>query len=95
MQIDPRRGTTNSRIDLPALTVINVDSADFYDAAFAGGSIVSAAAYGDTLLCAQSLATHLGALTLAAFLFEIFDPNTTLFHFGNAGPLLSKIWVRL
>lgn len=48
-RIYPRSGGNISRVDLPATTVVHVDSINYYDATYSGGSLLSFATIGSTV----------------------------------------------
>ncbi len=52
IHVTPSNGVSNhSYVDLPSNTVINVDSVQFYDAAYPGGSPITVTAPGPTGVC--------------------------------------------
>lgn len=72
---DGALGTTS--VTLPATTVINVDSVEFYDAAYPGGSPVSAVAPGETLYIRSLTSDPFGAFDISGVDLEILDAGGT------------------
>lgn len=67
----------NSRIELNALTVVNVDTVDVYDAAAPGGATVSRVAPGATVSLRAVVSDPFGAFDISSASVEVFDPSGT------------------
>ncbi len=66
-----------SRVELPATTVINVDSVAGYDAAFPGGSIAASYPPGSDVFLRAVVSDPFGSFDITAANIEIIDANTT------------------
>ena len=64
IRLHPTFGVNNSIIFLPAATVINVDSVDGFDAAFAGGAIPTAFTPGDTVFLRMVVSDPFGSFDI-------------------------------
>ena len=66
-----------SRVELPATTVINVDSTTVYDAAFPGGAVISSAAPGSTVYVRTVVSDPFGSFDITSSTIDIVDPTAT------------------
>jgi len=57
---------TNSRVELPASTVINVDSITYYDAPYPAGNVISSAAPGQTVYIRATVSDPFGSYDINA-----------------------------
>ena len=76
VRVFPIGTTTNSRIDLDASTVINVDSVQFYDAAFPGSAPQTLVNPGDTLFVRSVVSDPFGSFDIVGATIDIVDPNS-------------------
>ena len=78
----------SSRIELPATTIINVDSVGVFDAS-GGGSVVSEAAAGNTIFLRASVSDPFGAFDITGASFELSDPSSGVVASGPMTQLSS------
>ncbi len=70
-------GTGNSLVELNATTVINVESVDFFDALYPGGSTPLDYSPNDTVTIRSVVSDPFGAFDISGAAFEVFDPTNT------------------
>ncbi len=73
--ISPEAGGSNSRIDLYAETVINVDSIEFYDAAYPGGGLVNLVKLGETIYVRSVISDPFGSFDISNATLDIIDSD--------------------
>lgn len=73
----------DGRVELPATTVINVDTTEFYDAGFNGGSVQSAFGPGDSVFVRSTVSDPFGTFDISSVSYEILDPGGTPVATGN------------
>ncbi len=76
----------NSLVELPALTVINVDSIEFFNAAYPNGSTLSNATAGDTVYVRSIVSDPFGAADITAASLTVTDSTGTLQLTQNLEP---------
>jgi uncharacterized repeat protein (TIGR01451 family) len=75
--IEPSSGVGDSRVALPSATVINVDSLEFYDAAFPGGLVVPDATFNDTVYLRAVVSDPFGSFDIRGATLALDDPTGT------------------
>jgi uncharacterized repeat protein (TIGR01451 family) len=76
INVFPVSGGNNSRVELTSETVINVDSVEFYDAAFPGGSVETSFLPGDTVYVRTVISDPFGGFDISNALISIIDANS-------------------
>lgn len=66
-----------SRVELPATTVINVDSTVFYDAAFPAGSAQTGFAPNQTVFIRSVVSDPFGSFDISSVSYQLLDPGGT------------------
>ncbi len=66
-----------SRLELPATTVINVDSVEAYDGPFPGGVVQTSYSAGATLYIRAEVSDPFGSYDITAAVIDIIDPSGT------------------
>lgn len=72
-----RVSPSGSFVNLPSNTVVNVDSVQFYDAAYPGGSPVTGAAPGSTVYVRSVVSDPFGSFDITSATIDILDPTAT------------------
>jgi trimeric autotransporter adhesin len=100
--INPAYGGNSSHVNLPATTVINVNSIGFYNAAYSGGSVITSVAPGTTVYIRAVVSDPFGSYDIVnAPAITIKDPSNntlvnaaamTLVAIGTESPSLTKIY---
>ena len=70
-------GVNHSYVHLPSNTVINVDSVQFYDAAYPGGSPITATAPGPTVYVRAVVSDPFGSFDITSSYLTLLDPVST------------------
>lgn len=70
-------GLGTSNIELPATSVINVDSVGFFDAPFPNGNALTGAGEGDTIYIRSVVSDPFGAFDISAATLTLSDANGT------------------
>ena len=76
-RVFPVFGGNNSRVELTSDTVINVDSVQFYDAPFAGGSITTSFLPGETAYVRSVVSDPFGSFDISSATVTILDADGT------------------
>ena len=76
IRVFPIGTTSNSQVDLDATTVINVDSVQFYDAGYPGGSVITLADPSDNVFIRSVVSDPFGSFDIVGATNDIIDPNT-------------------
>ena len=78
IHVTPSNGVSNhSYVDLPSNTVINVDSVQFYDAAYPGGSPITVTAPGPTVYVRAVVSDPFGSFDITSSYLTLLDPVST------------------
>jgi uncharacterized repeat protein (TIGR01451 family) len=91
IRVFPVSGAVNSRIDLPALTVINVDSIGTFDAAFPGTAAQATFASASTASLRANVSDPFGLFDIASVAVTVTDPNTTPIVTNQAMTLVAPL----
>lgn len=101
-RIYPRSGGNFSRVDLPATTVVHVDSINYYDATYSGGSLLSSVTIGSTVYIRAVVSDPFGSYDIVnAPTITIRNPGGTAVvnavsmtyeATGTESPSLTKIY---
>ena len=74
IRVFPTSGGSNSRIELPALTIINVDTAATFDAPYPGGVPQTQFAQSETVAVRADVSDPFGVFDIASVAVDITDP---------------------
>lgn len=72
-----------SRAELPATTVINVDSTQVFDAAFSGGSPITAILHGSDVFLRSVVSDPFGTFDISSVTYQLFDADANLVASGS------------
>lgn len=75
IRVQPNRNGLPSRIDLEALTVIRVESVEFFDAPYPGGSVVASTAAGGTVYVRSVVSDPFGSFDITAADLTLTTPS--------------------
>lgn len=84
IRVFPISGGTFSRIDMTALTVINVDDIVVYDAPYPGGVAITDTAPGATISIRSTVSDPFGSFDIASVTLDLEDPTATPVLTGQA-----------
>lgn len=70
-------GVNHSYVHLPSNTVINIDSVQYYDAAYPGGSLITATAPGPTVYVRAVVSDPFGSFDITSSYLTLLDPVST------------------
>jgi len=71
--VSPTSGSDHSRVDMQSKTVINVDSIDFYDAAYPGGGVISLIKQEATIYVRSVISDPFGSFDIAGAALDVID----------------------
>lgn len=89
--IEPTFGSDNSRIDLPALTVISVDSASSFDAPFPGGTAQISFSPGAEVALRASVSDPFGIFDISSVVIDVLDDTGTPVAAGQPMTLVNTL----
>ena len=83
-RVFPVSGGNNSRVELTAETVVNIDSIQFFDAPFPGGSVVTSIAPGATAYVRAVVSDPFGSFDITSAVVTILDANSSMVNSNAA-----------